>query len=526
MAENNDTTGFGSEAAGEPTDPGRPSSQPTTPNQAPPQHQRYAPPQQPAYNQEPAAQPTPHSAESGYQRPPLPEHAVPGPAFTGNTGYTGGAEQSANTAHSGSTEYVSTPTAEYATAPASQSADSKRKHSTGAFIAGIALAAILGGAVGGGVLSSFVLANTENSSPVVQQSGGVTLNNPNTATEITGVAMVATPSVVTINVETAQAAGSGSGVIYSEDGYIITNAHVVALDGAAGTDPKIRVKLSDGRVTDGTIVGLAPYADIAVIKIDLDDITPVQIAEEGSVNVGDLAVAIGAPMGLSNTVTNGVVSALNRGISVGSPLIPQEPNTDENEDGNGPSFPWDFRFDTPDTEETPQTGGQVTLPVIQTDASINPGNSGGALLNGQGELIGINVAIASPGASEGTASSAGLGFAIPAALATRVADEIIAGDQPSHGLLGASVTDSSFDTDADANHAGGLIQEVIKGGAAEEAGLKAGDVVTAVDGVPANDGTSVSALIRMHAGGTEITLDYTRNGVAAQTTAVLGTLDW
>ncbi len=409
----------------------------------------------------------------------------------------------------------------------------KRTHSTGTFLAGLAVAALIGGIVGGGV-SSLVVANAiPKSNAVSQQGGTVKLNNPETATDISGVAMVATPSVVTLTVDSQNASGSGSGVIYSEDGYIITNAHVVTLDGAA-TDPRIRVKHSDGRVFDGKLVGVAPYSDIAVVKVEAEGLTPVAVASSADVNVGDLAVAIGAPMSLSNTVTSGVVSALNRGISVGSALIPQDPSQEGQEDHNGEGapdngrgFPWDFRFDTPgEQENSQQTGGQVTLPVVQTDASINPGNSGGALLNAKGELIGINVAIASPGATEGNASSAGLGFAIPSDLATRVADEIIAGEKPTHGLLGASVVDSSLDDDEDANHAGGLIKEVVRDGAAAKAGLKVGDVITAVDGVPAADGTSVSALIRMHAGDSEVTIDYTRRGVAGQTTATLGTLDW
>lgn len=409
----------------------------------------------------------------------------------------------------------------------------KRGHSSGTFLAGLAAAALIGGIVGGGV-SSLVVANAQpQAGPVSQQGGTVKLNNPESATEISGVAAVGTPSVVTLSVESETEAGSGSGVIYSEDGYIITNAHVVTLDGAA-SNPRIRVKHSDGRVFDGTLVGVAPYSDIAVVKVEAEGLTPIGVADSSKVNVGDLAVAIGAPMSLSNTVTSGVVSALNRGISVGSALIPQDPSQEGQEapDGEGApdggrGFPWDFRFDTPgEDQNTQQAGGQVTLPVVQTDASINPGNSGGALLNSQAELIGINVAIASPGASEGNASSAGLGFAIPADLATRVADEIIAGEKPSHGLLGASVVDSSADTDADANHAGGLIKEIVRGGAAAKAGLRVGDVITAVDGVPAADGTSVSALIRMHAGDSEVTVDYTRGGVAGQVDATLGTLDW
>src|SRR5690606_15920529 len=167
------------------------------------------------------------------------------------------------------------------------------------------------------------------------------------------------------------------------------------LDGEAGATPEIRVWLSDGRILDGTLVGTDPFADLAVVKIEADGLVPMKIAEPDSVNVGDLAVAIGAPLNLSNTVTSGVVSALNRGISVGSPIIPKEPEDQfEAPDGSG-EFPW-FRFGDPNEDprqrQAPQTTATtVTLPVVQTDASINPGNSGGALINANAELIGINV---------------------------------------------------------------------------------------------------------------------------------------
>ncbi|SJN08593.1 HtrA protease/chaperone protein [Leucobacter sp. 7(1)] len=418
--------------------------------------------------------------------------------------------------------------------PSQASGNAKPKTRTGALLAGLAIGALLGGVVGGGVAA--VVASNVAPQAASQGSGAITLNNAENATAISGVAAVATPSVVTLEVQSGNASGSGSGVIYSEDGYIVTNAHVVTLDGAALENAGIRVKLSDGRILDGTLVGVDPYADLAVVKVDADGLPAIKVADSDKIDVGDLTVAIGAPLNLANTVTSGVVSALNRGISVGSPLIPQDPSQQPDDNGGSeenPGFPWDFRFGLPDSrqqQEQPQQqssgGGSVTLPVIQTDASINPGNSGGALLNGSGELIGINVAIASASASSGTAGSNGLGFAIPANLASRVADAIIAGEQPSHGLLGASVANSSQDTDEDANHAGGLLVEVVRDGAAAKAGLKAGDVITAVDGVSAVDGTSVSALIRMHAGGSEVSIDYTRGGKPGQVDVKLGNLEW
>jgi len=415
-----------------------------------------------------------------------------------------------------------------------QAEPNQRKSRAGVFFAGIAIGAVVAGIVGGGA-GALVAANTQPAAVSQPQTNGrVTLNNLDSATNVSGVALAATPSVVTLEVSGANGAGSGSGVIYNKDGYIVTNAHVVTLDGAAGSDPEIRVWLSDGRILDGTLVGTDPFADLAVVKVEAEDLVPIELADSSEINVGDLAVAIGAPLNLSNTVTSGVVSALNRGIAVGSPIIPEEPSDEQAEpqpdENNG--FPW-FRFGDPNEgqgeDQAPQqqqsSATQVTLPVIQTDASINPGNSGGALLNANAELIGINVAIASNGDSS-TAGSDGLGFAIPVNMVTRVADALIAGERPSHGMLGIGVNDSSADTDADRNVAGGLISELVKGGPAAAAGLKVGDVITAVDGIPADSGTSVSALVRMHEGGDKVTITYSRDGKPGEAEVTLGTLEW
>lgn len=400
------------------------------------------------------------------------------------------------------------------------------KSRSGALLAGLAIGALVGGIVGGGVAA--VVASNVSTPSVAQGGGTLTLNNPDSATTVSGVAAVATPSVVTLEVSGPGASGSGSGVIYSEDGYIITNAHVVTLNVAGNDDTEIRVKLSDGRILDGALVGYDAYADIAVVKVEAESLPAVTVADSSELNVGDLTVAIGAPLNLPNTVTSGVVSALDRGISVGSQLIPQEPSAPQEGEEDEGTTPWDFRFGNPNDGQTeaPQqaTGGTVTLPVIQTDASINPGNSGGALLNSNGELIGINVAIASTGGSSDTAGSVGLGFAIPSNLATRVADALIAGERPSHGLLGASVVNSSLATDGSRDVAGGLIMEISPGGAAEKAGLRKGDVITAIDGVPAADGTSVSALVRVHPGNTTVKIEYSRDGKMQETEATLGNL--
>lgn len=511
-----------------PVPPTSPTAQPVQPMQppAPPAAQTFSP-----------TSDLPHSAHNNTAPAPADTSVPHAPASTPQHGYVGyTAPQPHMDAAAAEQRTVEYPAFQQATTQETPPVAAPTKNRAGVLLVGLAIGALLGGVVGGGV-AAVVSANMTQAANS-EGGGTLTLKNPDSATTVSGVAAVATPSVVTLDVTGVSASGSGSGVIYREDGYIITNAHVVTLDGAAGNSAAIRVKLSDGRIFSGKVVGVDPYADLAVVKVEADSLPAIKVADSADLNVGDTTVAIGAPLNLANTVTSGVVSAVNRGISVGSPLIPQDPSDQKqndggdqgNQDGNG-TFPWDFRFGNPDNGQSDeaqqkQAAGTVTLPVIQTDASINPGNSGGALLDADGKLIGINVAIASTSSSSDTAGSVGLGFAIPSNLAVRVADALIDGKQPSHGLLGASVDDSSRDTDADQNFAGGLIVKVVSQGAAEKAGLKVGDVITKVDGIRAIDGTSVSALVRMHGGGSKVTIDYMRNGKAAKTEATLGTLEW
>ncbi|MGO3733929.1 MAG: trypsin-like peptidase domain-containing protein [Canibacter sp.] len=468
---------------------------------------QYAPPVHPA-NEQPTAQYPQHPAQGGSIPNYTPQqHGVAGPQ-----GPAGPEGPHHNLSSSGGQP------------------DKKKSGKTGVLLGGLAIGALIGGLVGGGS-AALVLANSDNDSvsATSSQSGQIELKNTETVTAVSAIAQARTPSVVTLEVAGSSGQGSGSGVIYSKDGYIITNAHVVTLEGAAGDDPTIRARMSDGQILNAKVVGVDPYADLAVVKVDGEDLPTIDLADSSSVNVGDLTVAIGAPLNLSSTVTSGVISATNRGITVGSAQVPDDEGGDDQPDEDSPfRFPWDFQ--TPDDGQEPEqpqqpqqsTGGQVTLPVLQTDASINPGNSGGALLNGDGDLIGINVAIASTGTQE-TAGSVGLGFAIPSNLVKRVADDLIAGETPSHGLLGASVGDAS--SNAEASHAGGMIAEVQPNSPAEKAGLKKGDVITAIDGVGAADGTSVSALIRMHEGGSDVEISYNRDGKTQTVDITLDTLE-
>jgi S1-C subfamily serine protease len=388
-------------------------------------------------------------------------------------------------------------------------------------IAGVVVAGLVGG--GAGWLASSA---TNDGGSVVSsgssQGGNLTVNDYDSATVVTAVAAQATPSVVTINVSASNEAGTGSGVVMSKDGYIVTNTHVVTLDGDS-SNGRITVTTSNGKIYAGKLIGTDPTVDLAVIKIDATDLKPMEFADSSKLNVGDTAVAIGAPLGLSNTVTDGIVSTLNRSIQVTS-SAPSK-GGDSNEGGNGGSGPFDF-WGNGDNGSSSSANTTVSLPVIQTDASINPGNSGGALLDSKGRLIGINVAIASAGSSsssESAAGSIGVGFSIPANLVKRVANEIKDNGSATHGLLGATVGDAT--DDASATQVGALIKSVSNGGAAAKAGLQKGDVVTKIGSASVSDATDLTAQVRFFAGGASTTISFVRDGQTRQADVKLGTFD-
>ncbi len=399
------------------------------------------------------------------------------------------------------------------------SAPRPKKRGLGAFVAVAVVAAVIGALVATG---GYALLGRNGSTAVAGGgSGSLTVNNYKDATVVTAVAAKATPSVVTISVSSGSSAGTGSGVILSDDGYILTNTHVVTLDGQSGSGT-VSVTLSDGTIFPATIVGTDPVVDLAVIKIKATGLKPISFADSSKLNVGDTAVAIGAPLGLSNTVTDGIVSTLNRSITVASSAAPDSSDNSSGSQDNNGQGPFSFDNGSGSTT-TPST--TISLPVIQTDAPINPGNSGGALLDSKGELIGINVAIAGTGSSSSSDSqsgSIGVGFSVPANLAKRVSSEIMASGKASHGLLGASVADATSDTSA--RHTGALIKSISSGGAAEKAGLRAGDVVTQFDGVAITGATDITAQVRTLAGDSTASVTYIRDGATKTTTVTLGTL--
>ncbi|MFB9748890.1 S1C family serine protease [Leifsonia shinshuensis] len=417
----------------------------------------------------------------------------------------------------------------YATAPGAGE-KAPRKRNTGLIIATLAIGALIGGIAGAGAGIGLYSATGSNATiKTVSGPQNITVNDTNNATTVTAVAAKASPSVVTISVSASSEGGTGSGIVLTSDGYILTNTHVVTLDGAAA-NVSISVTDNNGKIYTAKIVGTDPTTDLAVIKLDgASGMTPMNWADSSKLNVGDTTIAIGAPLGLSGTVTDGIVSALNRSISIASSAAPKSSdgsNGSGGGSGNGSSQN-PFNFDFPNQGGSSQSGSQgtISLPVIQTDASINPGNSGGALLNSKGELIGINVAIASAGGSSSSGSqsgSIGVGFSIPSNLAKRISDELIKKGSATHGLLGASVGDASQDSKA--TTVGATIKSVTSGGAAASAGLQAGDIVVNFNGLPITDATDLTAQVRALPAGAKADITYIRGGETKTATVTLGSL--
>ncbi|WDF32447.1 trypsin-like peptidase domain-containing protein [Arthrobacter agilis] len=375
------------------------------------------------------------------------------------------------------------------------------------FAAGVLVAGLVGGGVGTAAISALDDSTTTATSRTAPES--IVVNNTDDVNTITGAAVTASPSVVTIAVNGGTASGSGSGIILDTDGHILTNTHVVTLGGQV-SDPTVEVKLDDGRVYPATVVGTDPLSDLAVIKIDAPDLTAATLGNSDELNVGDTAIAIGAPLGLSGTVTDGIVSTLNRTISVASSAVPEDqPDSAQTEEGEG------FNFLPPggSGEQQTQSQGSIYLNVIQTDAAINQGNSGGALVDADGHIIGVNVAIASGGSGEST-GNIGVGFSIPINYADRIAKEIIANGEATHGFLGVSVTAASGDGAQSTStfSAGALVESVEPGSPAEGASLEVGDVITKVGTYTITDPQSLTAAVRIQTVGQQVPVEIVRGG--------------
>jgi len=362
---------------------------------------------------------------------------------------------------------------------------------TSATLMGVLIGASVGSGVG-------VVANN-----YLMRPAAIVVNDLENVNWATAAASTAAPAVVTIRVAGEGAGGNGSGVVLTSDGYILTNAHVVTVNGST-RNVDLSVRTSDGGVFKAKLVGADPTNDLAVIKIEpTKPLTAIVFADSSKINVGDQVVAIGAPLGLEATVTRGIVSALNRTIQVAS---------SESRDQNSLEF-WEG-----------SSGRPINLSVIQTDAAINPGNSGGALVNDRGELVGINVAIATAG-SFSQSGNIGVGFAIPANVAKRISDEIIQTGSASHGLLGALVSDSMSSENGAGFPVGAQIIELTPGGAAELAGLKPLDIVTHLNGKPINTASELTAAVRQEPAGSRVRIDIIRDGAKLSISVVLQDAD-
>jgi putative serine protease PepD len=308
------------------------------------------------------------------------------------------------------------------------------------------------------------------------------------ACQATVVAAEVLPAVVTINAGNGSASETGSGSIIRADGHILTNDHVIAVAAAGGT---ISVLFSSGERASATLVGRAPNVDLAVVKVDRPEELPtIGLENRKPPVVGQPVVALGSPLGLSGSVSSGIVSALGREIRV------------------------------------PAAEGRTALltGAIQTDAAINPGNSGGPLVDCDGGLVGVNTAIFTVPNEAGQAGggSVGIGFAIPGELATRVADELIETGEFHGAYFGLSAVPIASEAAAELGVPAGLyVRSVSPGGPAEQAGIAAGDVVTEIDGDPA---TSLDVLLRAsltRQAGDEVSVGYVRDGQPATTTVTL-----
>ena len=339
------------------------------------------------------------------------------------------------------------------------SAGNKRTMPTASIVVLALVAGLLGGILGGdatkGLISSGV--NLVSSTSTIER----------TPDSVAGIAARVLPSVVSIETMSKDGGGSGSGFVIDPNGYLLTNNHVVA-DALT-----IKVILNDGREFAAKILGRDESYDLAVLKIKVTGLKALQFGDSEKVQVGDSVIAFGSPLGLSGTVTQGIISAKDRPVTAG-------------DDTSSTSF----------------------ISALQTDAAINPGNSGGPLVDATGAVIGVNSAIASLGSSLGSQTgSIGLGFAIPINQARKTADQLIRDGKATYPVIGVLV-------DMNSTSGGALISDkasaILAGGPAAKAGLKPGDLITAIDGIKINTPEELIIQIRTHNVGDEVTITYLR----------------
>ena len=361
----------------------------------------------------------------------------------------------------------------------------RRRRRTGLAAAVVATSLVVGGGAGLGGAAFWDATHEEQASS--QQSAAPATTTvadqgdvPAVVGSVESVAQAVLPSVVKIDVTSDQGTGSGSGIILTSDGTILTNNHVV--ESAVGGAGSLTVSFADGTTADAEILGTDPLTDTAVIQAaGVSDLQAATIGKSANLGVGEGVVAIGSPYGLDATVTSGIVSALDRPVNVGSDA-----------DGNS-----------------------TTYPAIQTDAAINPGNSGGPLVDMTGAVVGINSSIRTAASDQsGQSGSIGLGFAIPIDGVMPIVDQMAAGETPTHARLGIRISDAGT---------GARIEQVTAGSTAADAGITEGDVLTAIDDRRITGADSLVATIRSYRPGDSVTVTWQRGGEEQQAEVVLDT---
>lgn len=400
----------------------------------------------------------------------------------------------------------------YGTATAAGPRPSGRRRSTG--LIGGATVLALASAFGAGYLGSQVgtsptTAATSDSSVVRSSVSAPAVAQVIPSNGAQTVAQSVLPSVVSVVAVSGQGVAEGSGVILSADGKILTNNHVIS------GSQQLTVRLNDGTTARADVVGGDATDDLAVIQAKgLSGLKPATIGSSGGLSVGQEVVAIGSPLGLSSTVTSGIVSALNRPVRTADAQGQQNPYNQNPQQGPQSNQ---------DPNQTIPAGQDTVLNAIQTDAAINHGNSGGALVDMTGKVIGINSAIASASSGDPSGSGGGnigIGFAIPIDQAKRIADEIIASGYATHAVLGATVGSAS--TAEQVMSSGATIASVTSGGAAEKAGLQKGDVVTKVGNQQVESSDALVAAVRSQKPGGTVDITYVRDKKSHTVSVTLG----
>ncbi len=362
----------------------------------------------------------------------------------------------------------------------------------------LAAAGLLAASAAGGALLAVNLDNNDSSPATTSLAASPVRGNQNSAPDepLSKAAAAVLPSVVSITFESNLGAGEGSGVIISSDGEILTNNHVVVGAVNGGT---LTVTFSDGSKADARILGRDPATDLAVIKAEgVSGLTPATLGSSADLHVGDTVLAIGSPLGLEGSVSAGIVSALDRSITLSN----DEPQSPFGNDGQSQASP------------------SAVIDAIQTDAAINPGNSGGALINTDGEVVGINTAIASLAGGGGVGSQSGnigVGFAIPIDSARSIAKQLVDKGEATHAFLGVRIADAE-------SGGGAVVAEVTEGQPAAKAGLEQGDVITRVDDTKITSGSDLTSAIRSHQPGDKVKITYARNGDEKTAEVTLGEL--